>query len=89
MIMREGELATILQQQEEDKYHKSIGKEQQAMTSNPTGKALLFVQHLLSLHHFLQSYITQNLVVASKVITLAIDIMFFLAYCLLRLQRGI
>ena len=86
MIMRDGELATIMQQQEEDKAHKLMEKEQRAMTSTPTGKALLIVWRVLSLHNFLQSSIPQNLGVASKVTTLAMDSMFFFADYLLCLQ---
>ena len=55
MIMRDGELATIMKQQEEDEAQKSMEKEQRSTTSTPTGKALLLVQRVLSLHHFLQS----------------------------------
>ena len=61
-------------------------KEQWAMTSTPTGKYLLLVQHVLSLHYFLQSSIPHNLGVSSKVTTLATDSMFFFAYHLLHLQ---
>ena len=71
MIMRDGEFSTMMQQQEEDEAQKSIEKEQRAMTSTPTGKALVLVQHVLSLHHFLKSSIPQNLGVASKETTLA------------------
>ena len=56
------------------------------MTSTPTGKALLLVQSVLSLHHFLKSYIPQNLGVSSKVTTLVMDSMFFFANRLLHLQ---
>ena len=73
MIMRDGEFATMMQQQEEDKAHKLTEKEQRAMTSTSTGKALLLVQHVLSLQHFLKSSIPQNLGVASKVTTLEMD----------------
>ena len=55
--MRDGELATIIQQQEEDEARNSMEKEQWDMTSTLTGKALLLVQRVLSLHHFLQYYI--------------------------------
>ena len=65
---------------------KLVEKEQRAMISMPTGKALLLVQCVLSLHHFHQSPIPQNLVVASKVTTLAMDSMFFFANRLLHLQ---
>ena len=61
-------------------------KEQGAMSSKPTGKALLLVHHVLSLHHFLKSSVPQNLGVDSKVTTLAMDSMFFFVGCLLRLQ---
>ena len=63
----------MMQQQEEDKEEKSMEKEQRAMSSTPTGKALLLIQRALSLHHFLQSSIPQNLGIASKVTTLATD----------------
>ena len=57
MIMRYDELSTIMQQQEEDEYHKSMDKEQRALTSTPAGKALLLVWRVLSLHNFLKSSI--------------------------------
>ena len=56
------------------------------MTSTPTGKALLLIQRVLYLNLFLQSSITQNLVVASKVTTLEMDSIFFCADRLLHLQ---
>ena len=86
MIMRDGELATMIQHQEEEKVQKLIGKEQQGMTSMSIGKALLLVQRALYLHNFLQSSIRHNLGVASKVSTLAMKSMFFFSYCLLHLQ---
>ena len=86
MIVRDGELATITQQQEEDEAHKYTDKEQLEMTSTSIGKALIFVSHILSLQHFLQSFILQNLGVASKVTTLAMDSIFFFADFLLHLQ---
>ena len=52
MIMRDGELAIIMQQQEEDEAQKLMEKEQQAISSNPTGKALLLIQSYLSLLPF-------------------------------------
>ena len=61
-------------------------KEQRAMTSTPTEKALLLAQRVLSLHHFLQSSIPHNLGVASKVTKMAMDSMFFFADRLLHLQ---
>ena len=84
--MRDGEFATMMQRQEEDKALKSIEKEQQAMASAPAGKALFLVQCALSLHHFHQYSIPQNLGVAWKVTTLAMDSMFFFADSLLNLQ---
>ena len=66
--------------------HKSMEKEQRSMSSTPTGKDLVLVQRVLSLHHFLQYFIPQNLGVPSKVTTLAMDSMFFFADCLLHLQ---
>ena len=51
-----------------------------------TKKALLLVQRVLYLHHFLQSSIPQNLGVSSKVTTLEMDSMFFFTGSLLRLQ---
>ena len=81
MIMRDGEIATIMQQQEEDEAHRLMEKEQQAMTSTLTGKALVIVWRVLSLHHFLQSSIPQNLGVASKVTILAMDSMLLFADC--------
>ena len=56
------------------------------MTSIPTGKDLLLNQLVLSLQPFLQSSITHNLGVASKVTTLATDSKFFFADHLLHLQ---
>ena len=70
----------MIQQPEEDEVQKSMEREQWAMSSTPTWKALLIIQRALSLHHFLQSSIPQNLGVDSKVTTLATDSMFFLAY---------
>ena len=61
-------------------------KEQWAMTSTLKSRALLLVQRVLSLHHFLQSSTPQNLGFASKVTTLAMDSMFFFADSLLHLQ---
>ena len=77
--MRDGEFATVMQQQEENKDQKLTEKEQWAMSSMPKGEALVLVQRVLSLHHFLQSSIPQNLVVASKLTALAMDSMFLLA----------
>ena len=86
MIIRDNELATIMQQQEEDKDHKLMEKKQRAMTSNLTGKDLLLVWCVLYLHHFIQSSIPQNLGVASKVTTLSMESIFFFADNLLHLQ---
>ena len=77
MIMRDGEISTMMQQQEEDEAQKQTEKEQRAMTSTPTGKALILVQRFLCLHHFLQYFIPQNLGVASKVTNLVMDSVFF------------
>ena len=73
MIMRYGQLAAIMSQQQDKEAHKLMEKEQRAMTSTPTGKALLLVWCVLSLQLFPQSSIPQNLGVASKVTTLAVD----------------
>ena len=78
MMIRDGEIPTMLQQKEEDVALKLMEKEQRAMTSTPTGKALVIVQHVISLHHFIQFSIPQNLGVASKITTLEMDSMFFL-----------
>ena len=86
MIMRDGELVTVMQRQEEDKAHQSMEKEQRTMASTQTGEALLLVWRVLSLNQFLQSSISHNLGVASKVTTLAMDSIFFFVDCLLRLQ---
>ena len=86
MIMRDGEFATTIQQQEEDEALKSMKKEQRAMTSTPTGKSLLLIQRDLSLHYFVQSSIPHNLGVASKVTTLEMDSTFSFADFLLHLQ---
>ena len=61
-------------------------KEQRYMSSTPTGKALVLVQRVLFLHHFLKSSISQNLGVPSKVTTLAMENMFFFVGRLLHLQ---
>ena len=86
MITRDGEFATIMQHQEEDEAKKLTEKEQWAMTSAPTWKALLLLQRMFSWHHLIQSSIPQNLDFASKVTTLAMDGMFFFADRLLHLQ---
>ena len=86
MIMRDGEFATMIQHREEDEAHKLMEKEQRATPSTPEGKALLLIQSVLYLHHFIQSYIPQNLGIASKVTTLATDSMFFIEDSLLHLQ---
>ena len=86
MIMRDGELDTTVQQQEEGEAYKSTEKEQRDTKSTQKGKALLLFWRVLSLHHFLQDSIPQNLGFASKVTTLAMDSMFFFADCLLHLQ---
>ena len=54
MIIKDGKFATMMQQKEEDEAQKWIEKEQRSMTSMTTGKYLLIVQRVLSLHHFLQ-----------------------------------
>ena len=56
------------------------------MKSTPTGKALLLVQRVLSLRHFIQSSVPQNLGVAQKLTTLVMDGIFFLVGSLLRIQ---
>ena len=61
-------------------------KEQRAMSSTPIGEALVIVQRVHFLHHFLQSSIPQNLGFPSKVATFATDSMFFFADRLLHLQ---
>ena len=86
MIIRDGELATIMQQKEEGEAHKLTEKEQQEMTSTQTGKDLLLVWRVLSLYHFRQYSIPQNLGVASKATTLSIESMFFFVGFLLHLQ---
>ena len=47
MIMRDVELATTMQQKEEDGAQKSMEKEQKVMKSTPTKKYLLLVQRVL------------------------------------------
>ena len=86
MIMRDGEFANMIQHNEKDEPYILLDKEQRAMTSTPTGKALLLVQHVLSLHHFLQSSIPHNLVVASRVTTSPMDSMFIFVDHLVHLQ---
>ena len=76
----------MMQQKEEDKAQKLMEKEQRSVTSMPTGKALLIVQYVLSLHHLIQSSIPQNLGVASKVTTFEMNSMFFSADPLLHPQ---
>ena len=56
------------------------------MTSTPTGETFLLVHRVLSLHYFLQYSIPQNLVVASKVKTLAMESVLSSQGCLLHLQ---
>ena len=86
MITRDGELATIMQQKEEDEAHILMEKEYPATTSTPTGRSLLLVQCVLTLHVFLQSSIPHNSGVASKATTLEMDIIFSFADRLLNLQ---
>ena len=83
--MRDGKISIMMQHQEEEKAQKSMEKEQRAMTSTPTRRDLLLVHRVLSLHHFLQSSVPQNLGVGSKVTTLEMEIIFFFANRLLRL----
>ena len=52
MIMRDSDLTTMIQQQEEEKARKLMEKEQRAMTSTPTGQALLLVKRVLYLHYY-------------------------------------
>ena len=63
-----------------------MDKEQRAVSSTPTVNDLILVQCVLSLHHFLQYSIPKNLVVSSKVTTLAMDSMFFFTDRLLNIQ---
>ena len=84
--MRDGDIATLMQQQEDDQAHKWTEKEQLVMTSMPTGKCLLLFKHFLSLQHILQYSIPHNFGVASKVTTLEMDSIFFFADSLLHLQ---
>ena len=86
MIIRDGKFATMMQHQEENKAQIFMEKEQRAMISMLTGKALLLVHNVFSLHHFLQYSIPQNLGVVSKLTTLAMDSIFFFSDRLLRLQ---
>ena len=86
MIVKDGEFATIMQQKEEEEAQISTEKEQQATASTPTGTPLLLIQRILSLHHFLRSYIPHNFGVASKVTTLEMDIHFFFKDRLLHIQ---
>ena len=79
IIMRDGEFVTMMQQKEEDEAQKSMEKEQRAMASTPTGKALILFQCVLSVYHFLNDYIPQNLGVVLKVRTLEMESMFFFA----------
>ena len=56
-----------MQRKEEDKARKLMEKEQRSMTSTPTGKALILVQRVLSVQHFIQYFVPHTLGVASKV----------------------
>ena len=49
MIMRDGEFATMMQQQEEDEAEIN-GERTAAMSSMLTGEALLLIKHVLYLH---------------------------------------
>ena len=86
MIMRDGEFATMMQHQEEEEAQKLMEKEQRAAPSTPEEKDLLLIQSFLSLHHLIQSYIPQNLGIASTVTNLAMDSMILFADCLLQIQ---
>ena len=86
MIMRDGHFATMIQHQEEDQLQKLMEKKQWAVSSTPTGKALVLVQRVLYFHHFLHYFIPQNLGVPSKVTTLEMDSMFFFTDHLIHLQ---
>ena len=86
MIIRGGEIFTMMQHQEDNKAPISMDKEHRATTSTPTGNYLLLIQCVLSLYHFLQYPIPQNLGVASKLTTFSMDSMFFFTNCLLHLQ---
>ena len=86
MTLIDGELTTVAQHQEEDEAQKLMVKEQRAITSTLKREYLLLVQRVLSLRHFLQPSIPQNLGFASKLTTLAMDSMSFLADHLLHLQ---
>ena len=86
MIIMDVKLVTMMQHQEEDEVQKLMKKLHRPKTSTPTRRVLLPIQSVLSLHHFLQSSIPQNLDGASKVTTLAMSSMFFFEDCLLRLQ---
>ena len=86
MIMRDDELAAMMRQQDEEESQKLTEKEQRDMSLTPKVKNLVLVQRVLSLQHFLQSYIPQNLGFPSKVTTLAMDSMFFFADRLLHIQ---
>ena len=85
-IMRDGHFATMIQHQEEDQSQKLMDKKQRAVSSTPTGKALVLVQRVLYFHHFLQYFIPQNLGGPSKLTTLAMDSMFFFSDRLLHIQ---
>ena len=61
-------------------------KENLSITSTPTNRAFIIVQRVLSLYHLLQFYVPQNLGVAPKLTTLAMESMFFFADSLLHLQ---
>ena len=63
-----------------------MDKEQRAIASTLTVKYLIIIQRVLSLHHFIQSSIPQNLGFTSKVTTLEMDSNFFFAGHLLHIQ---
>ena len=79
----------MIQHQEKDKVHKSMEKEQRAMTSTPTSRDFLLVQSVLFLRHFLQSSVPQKLGVASKVTTLKIYSIIFFAFFFTPSKSGI
>ena len=83
---RDAMLAMKIHRHEMAKVQKYSKEILQGMTSTPTGKSLLFVQHVLSLHCRLEASAPKNLDITSKVDVMAKDGMVPLTERLLQLQ---
>ena len=64
---RDAMLAMKIHRHKLAKVHKYFEESLQGMTSTPTGNALIFVQHVLSLHCQLEASAPNNLDITSKV----------------------